>query len=70
MKVKEEETARKRKPSLYACVLILIRKLSEVWVEGQLRPDEAAALSCLRKSSGGGGGNSPRATRQVATGDI
>jgi len=46
------------------------KKLSDVWVEGQPRPAEAAALSCVRKSSGGGGGNSPLVTRQAATGDI
>jgi len=44
--------------------------MSDVWVEGQPRPDEAVALSCIWKSSGGGGGNSPLVTRQVATGDI
>jgi len=44
--------------------------LSDVWVEGQPGPAEAAALSCVRKSSGGGGGNSPLVTRQAATGDI
>jgi len=46
------------------------KKLSEIWVEVQPRLDEAAALSCVRKSSGGGGGNSPLVTRQAATGDI
>jgi len=45
-------------------------EVSDVWVEGQPRPDEASALSCVWKSSGGGGGNSPLVTRQVATGDI
>jgi len=45
-------------------------QLSDVWVKGQPRPAEAAALSCVRKSSGGGGGNSPLVTRQAATGDI
>jgi len=45
-------------------------ELSDVWVEGQSRPAEAAALSCVQKSSGGGGGNSPLVTRQAATGDI
>jgi len=42
-------------------------EVSDVWVEGQPRPDEAAALSCVRKSSGGRGGKSPLVTRQVAT---
>ena len=46
------------------------RWMSDIWVEGQPRLDEATALSCVRKSSGGGGGNSPLVTRQVATGDI
>jgi len=45
-------------------------EVSDVWVEGQPRHTEAAALSCVRKSSGGGGGNSPLVTRQAATGDI
>jgi len=44
--------------------------VSDVWVEGQPRPAEAAALSCIRKSSGGAGGYSPLVTRQAATGDI
>jgi len=45
-------------------------QLSDIWVEGQPRLDEATVLSCVRKSSGGGGGNSPLVTRQAATGDI
>jgi len=45
-------------------------EVSDVWVVGQPRLAEAAALSCVWKSSGGGGGNSPLVTRQAATSDI
>jgi len=52
------------------CCRSVLDFLSDVWVEGQPRPAEAAALSCVRKASGGGGGNSPLVTRQATTGDI
>ena len=56
----------------FFCPVLAFRiiKLSDMWVKGQPRPAEAAALSCVWKLSGGGGGNSPLVTRQAATGDI
>jgi len=47
-----------------------IASVSDVWVKGQPRSDEAIALSYVQKSPGGGGSNSQLVTQQVTTSDI